>query len=160
MQRSTITLLLLLASFFLSSCGDDGQDAPAEKTQEEIALEKLTAGSRITWTVSNGGLVTKDDLPVTADYSGFELLLISRSTNRTYTTTANPLFDQSGNWSFVGGNFDKIQLTGSQPAAGKEISFTGDGETLTLIFTVPLPANARVSALAGTYKFVLVKERE
>jgi len=75
-----------------------------------------------------------------------------------YTTTSNPLFDPSGTWEFSGNNFDKINLSGAQPAAGKEISFSRTGDKLMLTFTVPFPEQARVTALAGSYVFELVKK--
>ena len=158
MQKLLLSLLLIALGIVTLSCEkSDGPDPGNQKTDEELAVEKLTGGSNITWTVANGGSVTKDGQPVTGDYSGFELRLISSATSRTYSTTANSLFDQSGNWSFVGGNYDKIQLTGNQPAAGREISFSRNGDKLTLIFNIPLP-NARITALAGSYVFELVKK--
>jgi len=141
----------------ISCGGTDDPDPTPQKTAEQLAIEKLTGGSSITWTTANGGSVSKDGNSVTADFSGFELRLTSTATSRNYTTTSNPLFDQNGTWSFVGGNFDKIQFTGSLPAAGREISFSGNGDKLTLNFNVPLP-NARVTALAGSYVFELVKK--
>ena len=57
-------------------------------------------------------------------------------------------------------NFDKFILTGSKPAATREISFTQTGTTLRLDFRIPLPG-ARVdgsSALSGNYTFNLVKK--
>jgi len=83
--------------------------------------------------------------------------LISAASNRTYSTTDNLIFDRSGTWSFLGGNYDKIQLSGNQPAANKEISFSRNGDKLTLKFNIPLP-NVRVNALAGSYVFELVKK--
>lgn len=152
-------LLIFSAGVFLCSCGgNEGSDSPREKTAEERAIETLTGGSNIIWTVANGGSVTKDGQAVTADYAGFELILATGAGNKTYTTTSNPLFDQNGSWSFAGDNFDKIQLTGIQPAAGKEISFTRTEDRLILTFTVPLPSNARVTALAGSYTFELIKK--
>lgn len=158
MQKLLLSLLLVAFGFVMLSCEkSDGPDPGNQKTNEELAVEKLTGGSNITWTVANGGSVSKDGNPVTADFSGLELRLISSATSRSYSTTANSLFDQSGNWSFVGGNLDKIQFTGNQPAAGREISFSRNGDKLTLIFNIPLP-NARVTALAGSYVFELVKK--
>lgn len=158
-MQKTVLVSILSCLFFLGSCGgNDGPDNPGEKTAEQVAIESLTGGSSIIWTVANGGSVTKDGQNLTADYAGFELRLISGASNKTYTSTPNPLFDQNGSWSFAGGNYDKIQLTGAQPAAGKEISFTRTDDRLTLAFTVPMPSNARVTALAGSYLFELVKK--
>lgn len=159
MQNQLLNLLFLCLGFLIASCGGtDSPDPSPQKTAEQVAVEQLTGGSTITWTTANGGSVSKDGNAVTADYSGFELRLVSTATNRAYTTTTpNPLFDQSGNWSFAGSNFDKIQLTGSQPAAGREISFSRNGDKLTLTFNIPMP-NGRVAALAGSYVFELVKK--
>lgn len=160
MQKSLVYLLLLAVGFFFSSC--DGKDDPSpskEKTAEELAVDALAGGSNITWTVANGGMVSKDEKPVTSDYSNFNLRLTTTATQRTYTTTPNAIFDQNGSWSFVGNNFDKIQFTGSQPAAGKEISFTRTEDRLWLRFNIPMPGpNKRVTALAGSYVFELVKK--
>lgn len=155
MQKSLLYLQLILLGIFLVSCGGDDPDPAKAKTAEQIAIEALAGDTNINWTVANGGSVTKDDQPITAEYTGFELRLIS---NKTYTTTANPLFDQNGSWSFAGDNFDKIILTGSLPAAGKEISFTRTTDKLRLMFTVPMPTNGKVTALAGSYVFELIKE--
>ena len=156
MQKSLLYLPLILLGIFLVSCGgDDDPDPAKEKTAEQIAIEALTGGTNVNWTVANGGSVMKDDQPITAEYAEFELRLVN---NKTYTTTPNPLFDLTGSWSFVGANFDKIELAGSLPAAGKEISFTRTADKLRLMFTVPLPTNGKVTALAGSYLFELVKE--
>jgi hypothetical protein len=158
MQKSVLNLLFFAFGFLLLSCGGtDNPDPSPQKTAEQLAVEQLTGGSTITWAVANGGSVSKDGNPVTVDFSNFEFRLISTAASRSYTTTSNSLFDQSGSWSFVGPNFDKIQLTGSQPAAGREISFSRNGEKLTLTFNIPLP-DARVTALAGSYVFELVKK--
>ncbi|MEX2594463.1 MAG: hypothetical protein WD426_16960 [Anditalea sp.] len=159
MQKLLLYLLFLLSvGPLLVSCGgDDSPDPDKEKTDEQMAIEALTGSSNINWVVANGGSVTKDGQSAADTYSEFELRLATGETNKTYTTTSNPLFDQNGNWSFAGNNFDKIQLTGTQPAAGKEISFTRTDDKLILMFTVPVPANGRINALAGSYVFELVK---
>lgn len=158
MQKRLLNLMMLVIGMLVFSCEkNEGPDPTDQKDAEEQALDQLTGGSNITWTVANGGSVTKDGQPVTGDYSGFELRLISSATNRTYSTTDNPIFDQSGTWSFSGENYDKIQLSGNQPAAGREISFSRNGDKLTLKFNIPLP-NARVNALAGSYIFELEKK--
>lgn len=158
MQKPFLYLILLSMGMLIFSCGEsEGPDSNGQKSAEELALEKLTGGSSITWAVANGGSVSKDGQPVTADYAEFELQLISSSANKTYRTTANSIFDQSGTWTFLGGNYDKIQLTGNQPAAGKEISFSRQEDKLILRFNIPLP-NGRTTALAGAYIFELVKK--
>lgn len=159
MHKSLIILLLCsFASIFMGACGGtDKPDPSPQKTAEQTAVEQLTGGSSITWATANGGSVSKDGNPVTADFAAFELRLISTATNRTYTTSSNSLFDQNGNWSFAGGNFDKIEFSGSKPAAGREISFSRNGEKLTLTFNIPMPGG-RTTALAGAYVFELVKK--
>lgn len=155
MQKSLLYLPLILLGILLVSCGgNDDPDPAKEKTDEQIAVEALAGETNINWTVANGGSVSKDEKAITAEYAEFELRLAG---NRTYTTTTNPLFDQNGSWSFAGDNFDKITLTGSLPAAGKEISFTRTADKLRLVFTVPMPTNGKVTALAGSYVFELVK---
>lgn len=135
----------------------DGTGSEPEKTAEETASELLAGleGSQ-TWTVANGGSVSKDGSTVTNDFEGFELRFIVNNTGKTYTTiNSNLLFDSNGNWVFAGSNFDKITLSGIQPASNKEISFTINQEKLRLEFVVPAPENARVNALAGFYVFDL-----
>lgn len=158
MQKTLLSLLFAFGFLLLSCEKGDGPDPIKQKSEQDLAVEKLTGGSNITWTVANGGSVSKDGNPVTADFSGLELRLISTASSRSYATTTNSLFDQSGDWSFVGGNFDKIQFSGNQPAAGKEISFSRNGDKLTLKLNIPLP-NARVTALAGSYTFELVRKQ-
>jgi|SRR5690606_520658 len=158
MQKSLLYLSLILGGLFLISCGGDDPNPSEENTAEQTAIEALTGGTNINWTIANGGSVIKDNQPITAEYTEFELRLTSGMSNRNYTTTSNPLFDQSGSWSFAGANYDKIQLTGALPAAGKEISYTRTADKLRLMFTVPKPTNGKVSALAGDYVFELVKE--
>lgn len=160
MVALTRILLVLILAVNMVGCNNDDDPQPTpEPSPEELAIEKLTgtSGSE-TWVVRNGGSVSKDGSSETNDFIDFEIRFISNSSGKTYTTQeSNLLFDSNGNWSFAGGNFDKIELTGIQPAASKEISFTQTGNQLRLEFTVPAPANARVSALAGFYVFDLVR---
>ena len=84
-------------------------------------------------------------------YPGFTFRI--DGTNKTYTTSgAADLFEASGNWEFVGTNFDKIRLTGSKPASQVDISFTKTGQDLVLVFSVPTPPGGRVAALTGSYE--------
>ncbi|MDO6437532.1 hypothetical protein Q4534_08950 [Cyclobacterium sp. 1_MG-2023] len=135
----------------------EGTSGEPEKTAEETATELLAGleGSQ-TWTLANGGSVSKDGTTVTNDFEGFELRFIANNTGKSYTTiNSNLLFDSNGNWVFSGSNYDKITLSGIQPASNKEISFTKNQEKLRLEFVVPAPQNARVNALAGFYVFDL-----
>ncbi|MBS4071740.1 MAG: hypothetical protein KGZ90_10460 [Algoriphagus sp.] len=153
--------LLSLIFFGTSSCDPDKPTPTPQKTPEQIATEALAGSGTQTWAVAGGGSVSRDGRTVTDLYSAFELVLNTTNTSKTYTTkNNNDLFDANGNWSFAGTNFDKIQLTGAKPVAGREISFTQTGSTLRLDFSVPVPG-ARTNgqqAVAGTYSFVLQKK--
>jgi hypothetical protein len=150
--------ILLLSSTLLFSCGDDDDNGGPQKTQEELATEELTGanGSQV-WIIGTSGSVSKDGSLQTAEFADFEIRFISNNTGRSYTTTeGNLLFDASGSWGFEGSNLDKIILSGNQPAANKEISYTKNQDNLRLEFVIPAPENARVTALAGLYVFDLV----
>lgn len=145
-------LLIFLGCIVLTSCKKDPEPEPS-KTPEEIATEKLAGESSKTWVVT-GGSVTHSGQNVTSEYANFEITFSSNG--KSYTTSnGGNLFDASGNWSFAGSNFDIIVLTGNQPAAGQDISFSGTSGTLVLEFNVPAPSGGRVLALAGDYRFEL-----
>ncbi len=131
-----------------------------QKTPEQIATEALTGTGTAQWTVAGGGSVTRDGQTVTSTYATYELFL-NAGTAKTYSTkNAGELFDANGTWSFAGTNFDKFILTGTKPAATREISFTQTVTTLRLEFRIPAPG-ARVdgtSSLSGNYTFNLVKK--
>jgi hypothetical protein len=144
----------------IQGCGGEDPPKPVVKTPEQIATESLTGTGLQTWTVAGGGSVTKTGTVVTSQYAEFQLVL-SAGTTKSYTTQNNKdLFDASGNWSFVGTNFDKINLTGSKPASGREISITQTGDNLRLEFVVPLPGGRILGtqAIAGAYVFNLKKK--
>ena len=150
--------ILLLSTTLLFSCGDDDGDGGPQKTAEELATEELTGttGSQV-WAIGTSGSVSKDGSLQTAEFTEFEIRFISNNTGRSYTTKGgNLLFDTSGSWGFEGSNLDKIILSGNQPAANKEISYTKNQGNLRLEFVVPAPQNARATALAGLYVFDLV----
>ena len=153
-------LQFVLIFSLLVACKEKGEETPViNKTPEQIATEALTGTGSEQWN-AGGGSITKDGQTVTSTYATFELILNS-GTSKTYTTkNGGELFDANGTWSFAGTNFDKVILSGTKPAATREISFTQTGTTLRLDFRVPLPG-ARVegtSALAGNYVFNLVKK--
>lgn len=153
--------LLVFGMCFIQSCGgDDPEPNPPAKTAEELAIEALTGTGTQAWGIDGSGSVLRDGVTVTDLYAGFELVMKSGSA-KTYTSkNNNDLFDTSGTWSFAGANFDKFMLTGSKPAAGREISFTQNNDNLTLTFTIPAPG-ARVNgmlAVAGNYTFNLKKK--
>ena len=162
-MKSTLLRIAVLAwvMVIMQSCGgDDPTPAPPPKTAEQLATEALTGTGTQTWGIAGGGTVTKSGVVVTDLYSTFELVL-SSGTAKTYTSkNSNDLFDTAGNWSFAGTNFDKFTLTGTKPAAGREISFTRTGDNLRLEFTIPAPG-ARINgtfAVAGSYVFTLLKK--
>lgn len=152
--------LLAIIAITIQSCGGDDPEPTPSKTAEEIATEALTGTGSQTWGIAGGGSIDRDGTPVTDLYTGFELVLKSGSA-KTYTSqNNNNLLDGSGTWSFAGTNFDKFILSGSKPAAGREISFTQTNDNLTLTFTIPAPG-ARINgimAVAGSYKFNLIKQ--
>lgn len=161
-MKSILLRIAVLAwvMVIIQSCGGDNPAPTPPKTAEQLATEALTGTGTQTWGIAGGGSVTKSGTTVTDLYSTFELVLISGSA-KTYTSkNNNDLFDNAGNWSFAGTNFDKFMLTGSKPAAGREISFTRTGDNLRLEFTIPAPG-ARINgtfAVAGTYVFNMLKK--
>jgi hypothetical protein len=162
-MKSPFLKILLLAIIVIGtqSCGgDDPTPNPPSKTAEQIATEALTGTGTQTWGIDGGGTVERDGVAVTTLYTGFELVLKS-GTAKTYTSkNNNDVFDPSGSWSFAGTNFDKFMLTGTKPAAGREISYTQTNSNLRLTFTIPAPG-ARVNgvmAVAGNYTFNLLKK--
>lgn len=155
-----LALIAIILGTFSACGGDDPAPTPPPPTAEELALEKLTGpnGSQA-WGITGGGTVIRDGRPVTDLYQNFRLVLNATAT-RTYTSANNnDLFDTSGNWSFTDGTFTKFELTGSKPAAGREITYVQTDDDLRLDFTIPAPG-ARINgvfAIAGSYTFNLKK---
>lgn len=144
----TLLPFLLLCLGLLAACGED------QKTPEELALEKLSGELGTTYSLGTTGYVKRNQVDETKFYPGLSIRL--QSTTKSYTTTGAPdLFDASGNWEFVGTNFDKIRLTGTKPAAQVDISYTKNGQELVLVFSVPTPPGGRVAALTGNYEIKL-----
>ena len=140
--------LLLLCLGLLASCGED------PKTPEELALEKLSGELGTTYTLGTTGYVKRNKVDESKFYPGLSIQL--QGSTKFYTTTGGAnLFDASGNWEFVGTNFDKIRLTGSKPAAQVDISYTKNGQELILVFSVPTPPGGRVASLTGNYEIKL-----
>jgi hypothetical protein len=136
---------LLLCLGLLASCAED------PKTPEEQALEKLSGEVGITYTLGTTGYVKRNQVDESNFYTGFTFRI--DGANKTYTTSgAADLFEASGNWEFIGTNFDKIRLTGSKPASQVDISFTKTGQDLVLVFSVPTPPGGRVASLTGSYE--------
>lgn len=155
--KITLGVLIVVG---MQACGEDKPDPTPPKTPEQIATEALTGTGTQAWGIAGGGRVTRGGSDVTDLYSTFELILNSGSA-KTYTSrNSNDLFDPNGNWAFAGTNFDKFTLTGTKPAATREMSFTQSGNGLKLVFTIPAPG-ARINgtfAIAGDYVFDLIKK--
>jgi|GEM_PF-6067510 len=163
MKKMLILFLTTVVSGIFFSCGNGGEDGP-QKTATELAIEKLAGeGSGRTWTVSNGGSVSRDGTSQTANFANFEITLrSSNSAGRTYSTTGSTgLFDPTGNWSVEGENNDKLRLVGIQAASKVPINFSPNTPApnslndLRLDFTISAPTNGRVSGLVGYYVFDL-----
>ncbi len=159
-SRPFSILPVLLIFSLLFACEEKGETPDTKKTPEQIATEALTGTGTAQWTVAGGGSVTRDGQNVTSTYATFEVILNSGTSKAYSTKNGGGLFDDNGNWSFAGTNFDKIILTGNKLAATREISFTQIGTTLRLEFRIPAPG-ARVdgsASLSGNYTFNLVKK--
>ena len=140
--------VLFLCFGLFASCTED------QKTPEELALEKLSGEVGIAYTLGTAGYVKRNQIDESKFYPSLNLKL--QGTTKSYTVSgADDLFDTSGNWEFVGINFDKIRLTGSKPAAQVDISYTKNGTDLILVFSVPTPPGGRVAALTGSYEIKL-----
>ena len=144
-MKKLLSILLFCLGLLASSCGED------PKTPEEIALEKLSGVQGFTYTLGTSGYVKRNQVDESKFYTGLSIRL--QGTTKSYTTSGAPdLFDASGNWEFVGTNFDKIRLTGSKPASQVDISYTKNGQELLLVFSVPTPPGGRVASLTGNYE--------
>lgn len=147
-MKKTLSLFLFCLGLVISSCGED------PKTPEEIAVEKLSGEVGITYTLGTTGYVKRNQVDESSFYPGFSIQLVG--TTKSYTSSgATDLFDASGNWEFVGTNFDKIRLTGSKPASQVDISYTKNEQELILVFSVPTPPGGRVASLTGNYEIKL-----
>ncbi|HSI76409.1 MAG TPA: hypothetical protein VK957_10950 [Lunatimonas sp.] len=163
MKKIFLLFSIAIATGLIFSCGNDDNGGP-QKTATELAIEKLAGeGSGLTWTVSNGGSVSRDGTSQTATFSQFEITFRSSSSaGRTYSTTGSTgLFDPSGTWSIEGENNDKLRLVGIQAAANVPINFSPNAPSpnsindLRLDFTISAPVSGRVSGLVGYYVFDL-----
>ena len=147
-MKKIYSILLLCLGLLVSACGED------PKTPEELALEKISGAQGFTYTLGTTGYVKRNQVDESKFYPGLSLRLVG--TTKSYTSSgAADLFDASGNWEFVGTNFDKIRLTGSKPAAQVDISYTKNGQELVLVFSVPTPPGGRVASLTGNYEIKL-----
>ncbi|SDY99501.1 MULTISPECIES: hypothetical protein [Rhodonellum] len=162
MQKSILGLLLIaVLGIGMISCKEKKDEPTPSKTTEQLAIEDLAGTSSIAWTIAGGGSVVRDGRSETNIYQTFEIQFTTNASSKTYATVNNnSLFDNNGNWTFVGDNFDKIRLSGSQPVAGNEISFTRTGNDLILNFSIAVPSgrNLRSNAVAGSYTFTLKRK--
>lgn len=156
-------LILAVLTLTLLSCKEEAKP-DAKKTPEQLATEALAGTGTQLWTVAGGGSVTRDGQNVTSTFATFELFL-NAGASKTYSTrNAADLFDASGTWAFAGTNFDKFTLSGTKPAAMREISFTPSGTTVRLDFRIPAPGasiGARIggtTSISGSYSFILLKK--
>ena len=139
--------LLFLCFGLIASCAED------QKTPEELAIEKLSGEVGVAYTLGTTGYIKRNQMDESKFYPNLSFKLQG---TKSYTVSgADDLFDASGNWEFVGTNFDKIRLTGSKPAAQVDISYTKNGQDLILVFSVPTPPGGRVAALTGSYEIKL-----
>ncbi|WP_246535262.1 hypothetical protein [Litoribacter ruber] len=152
--KGFLALTILIAA---SACGSETPE-PDQKTPEQLATEELADDGSATWTVAQGGSVTKDGANQTDLFNGFSITFNASGQSRTYSSSnGQGIFDASGNWSLAGSNLDRVILTGDQPASGEEIQFTRNQNNLRLSFSIPMP-NARTNAVAGSYVFELTTE--
>lgn len=147
-MKKLFPFFLLCLGLLISACGED------PKTPEELALEKISGAQGFTYTLGPSGYVKRNQVDESKFYPGLSLRLVG-STKSYSSSGAADLFDASGNWEFVGTNFDKIRLTGSKPAAQIDISYTKNGQELVLVFSVPTPPGGRVASLTGNYEIKL-----
>jgi len=147
-MKKFVLFLLLCLGLLISSCGEE------PKTPEELALEKISGAQGFTYTLGTTGYVKRNQVDESKFYPGLSLRLVG--TTKSYTSSgAVDLFDASGNWEFVGANFDKIRLTGSKPASQVDISYTKNGQELVLVFSVPTPPGVYMASLTGNYEIKL-----
>jgi len=150
MEKSIIKFILLISISVMFACNKDESTPEPIKTPEQLAVESLAGKSSLQYFLGNTGTVTKDGQSQIHHYKDFEVKFAS---NRTYTTiNAGFTFENSGTWSFVGDNFQKIILSGTKPASNKEISFTRTEKELYMQFHIDPPVTAKINAVSGSYQ--------
>lgn len=156
--------LFLISALGLVLFGCKKKDDPTpSKTPEELAIQDLAGESSLTWTVAGGGSVTRDNRSETNIYQNLEITFSANANSKTYSTiSGGEIFDSSGNWNFVTGDFSKFTLAGTRPAAGPEISYVRSTNDLVLTFSIVAPGadnNNPGAALAGNYRFSLKRKQ-
>jgi hypothetical protein len=148
--------LLVSAAVFFSNC--DGGDGP-EKSEEELQLEKLKAG---TWTL----ISASDGTDRTSEYPGMTLTYTgSFSAGGTYshssTATSWPSispWEDTGTWKFVSGSAssklirlsDDVEMTYTLSNSDKQLSISFN-------YTGPGFNNARVESVEGDWVFTFTR---
>ena len=149
-------LLLVSAVVFFSNCG--GGDDP-EKSEEEIQLDKLKAG---TWTLisaSDGSDRTSEYPGMTLTYSG----TFSAGGTYSYSSTATswpPIspWEDAGTWKFVSGSVankfirlsDDEEMTYTLSNSDKQLSISFN-------YTGPGFNNGRVESVEGDWVFTFTR---
>jgi len=153
MEKAFIKYILVISLSILVACGKEETSPEPIKTPEQQAVESLAGKSSTRYYIGNTGTVTKNGNAQTHFYKDFEIRFASSGETRTYTTAnADFTFENSGTWSFVGDNFQKIILSGSKPASNREIFYTRTDKELHMQFTIDPPVAARVNAITGSYQ--------
>jgi hypothetical protein len=114
MKWKLIRLMVFVVVIFAAqACNGGYSPTPTPpKTPEKLATEALTSTATISWALASVNAVTRDGTNVTGLYTNFELILNSGSSKTYISRNNNDLFDNSGNWSFAGANFDKFIMPG------------------------------------------------
>ena len=132
----------------LSSCGGGGNNNnQTPEDPQTVARNKLTAG---TWALS---FVTRDDINVNSDFTGFNITFTLTGYSVEKGGTALP---GTGSWTFDGTSSSTIIFDGTLNVS---IAFSNDDNNLRLTFTIPETdyTLGRQQKLQGTYVFDLVK---
>jgi hypothetical protein len=148
--------LLVSAVVFFSNCG--GGDDP-EKTEEEIQLDKLKAGTWTLLSASDGSDRTSEYPGMTLTYSG----TFSAGGTYNYSSTATSWpsispWEDEGTWKFVGGSVSNklIRLTDDE-----EMTYTlsNSDKQLSISFNYAGPGfkNARVESVEGDWVFTFTR---
>jgi hypothetical protein len=149
-------LLLVSAVVFFSNCG--GGDDP-EKSEEEIQLDKLKAGTWTLLSASDGSDRTSEYPGMTLTYSG----TFSAGGTYSYSSTATSWpsispWEDAGTWKFVSGSVsnkfirlsDDEEMTYTLSNSDKQLSISFN-------YTGPGFSNGRVESVEGNWVFTLTR---
>ena len=133
--------MILLPIIICASCKDDDESL----SDEEVQFQALLG----TWEVVEEGAVTRDNIK-SNQWLGFSITI---GENRYTTTNTYPeVWPTEGVWSFVEGNFNKIQR-----ADGTIIDIEVNETTLIMSF-VKKEGNPQNRGETGNYMFKLTKQ--